>query len=120
MTHAEALALAEEWVAAWNAHDLGRILAHYADDFTMTSPYIAAIAGDTDGIDGSEQNAGAFVFPDTLRRIRQAGLDARALLDGNDAFGAFQSAGDLLVTGPTLTNVNDFRAVLITPGAERG
>jgi len=74
---------------------------------------IAAVAGDTDGIDGSEDNAGALLFPDTLARIRAAGLDPAALLDGNDAFGAFQAAGDLLHTGPTLTNVNDFRAVLI-------
>ena len=49
MTHAEALAFAGEWVAAWNAHDLGRILAHYADDFEMTSPYIATIAGEPSG-----------------------------------------------------------------------
>ncbi|HEV7252163.1 MAG TPA: glycerate kinase [Mesorhizobium sp.] len=74
---------------------------------------IAAVAGDTDGIDGSEDNAGALLFPDTLARIRAAGLDPAALLDRNDAFGAFQAAGDLLQTGPTLTNVNDFRTVLI-------
>lgn len=77
---------------------------------------IAAVAGDTDGIDGSEANAGALLFPDTLARIRAAGLDPAALLDRNDAFAAFQAAGDLLVTGPTLTNVNDFRAVLIERG----
>ncbi len=77
---------------------------------------IAAIAGDTDGIDGSETNAGALLFPDSLARIRGAGLDPGALLDGHDAYGAFEAAGDLVVTGPTLTNVNDFRAVIVAGG----
>ena len=72
-----------------------------------------ALACDTDGIDGSEHNAGAMLFPDTLERIRARDLDARALLDGNQAFTAFEAAHDLVVTGPTLTNVNDFRAILI-------
>ena len=75
------------------------------------APDIYALAGDTDGIDGSEDNAGAFVAPDTLAR---AGLDARAALDNNDAYSVFAAAGDLVVTGPTLTNVNDFRAILVT------
>jgi hydroxypyruvate reductase len=74
---------------------------------------VAAVAGDTDGIDGSEDNAGAFVLPDTLARARRAGLDARALLDGNDSYRLFAALGDLIVTGPTRTNVNDFRAILI-------
>jgi hydroxypyruvate reductase len=74
---------------------------------------VAALACDTDGIDGSEQNAGAVLFPDTLERIRARGLDPRALLDRNQAFTAFEAAEDLVVTGPTLTNVNDFRAILI-------
>lgn len=74
---------------------------------------VAALACDTDGIDGSEHNAGAALFPDTLDRIRARGLDARALLDRNQAFTAFEAADDLVVTGPTLTNVNDFRAILI-------
>lgn len=74
---------------------------------------IAAVAGDTDGIDGSEDNAGALVRPDTLARARAAGLDAQALLDGNDSYRLFAALDDLIVTGPTRTNVNDFRAILI-------
>ncbi len=78
------------------------------------APGIHAIACDTDGIDGSEDNAGARIAPDTLARARAAGLDLRAMLEDNDAWGAFSALGDLVVTGPTLTNVNDFRAILIT------
>lgn len=73
-----------------------------------------AIAGDTDGIDGSEDNAGAIVTPDTLERARALGLKPAELLARNDAYGFFQALGDLVVTGPTLTNVNDFRAVLVS------
>lgn len=72
-----------------------------------------AIAADTDGIDGVEDNAGALLAPDTLARARAAGLDARRLLDDNDAWGFFSSLGDLVVTGPTRTNVNDYRAILL-------
>jgi hydroxypyruvate reductase len=74
---------------------------------------VHALACDTDGIDGSEDNAGAVIGPDTLARAARAGLDARALLADNDAYGFFQPLGDLVVTGPTLTNVNDFRAILV-------
>ncbi len=74
---------------------------------------ISAIAGDTDGIDGSEDNAGAIVTPDTLARARALGLNPRERLADNDAYSLFQALGDLVTTGPTLTNVNDFRAVLI-------
>ena len=77
------------------------------------APGIFALAGDTDGIDGSEDNAGAIVTPDTLVRARALGVDARASLAANDAYTLFETLGDLVVTGPTLTNVNDFRAVLI-------
>jgi hydroxypyruvate reductase len=77
------------------------------------NPRIHAIAGDTDGIDGSEDNAGAMVLPDTLVRATQACLDARAMLAGNDAYSLFAALNDLIVTGPTRTNVNDFRAILI-------
>jgi glycerate 2-kinase len=77
------------------------------------SPRVWAVAGDTDGIDGSEDNAGALVAPDTLARARTAGIDAAARLADNDAYGFFGALGDLVVTGPTLTNVNDFRAILI-------
>jgi hydroxypyruvate reductase len=76
---------------------------------------VHALAADTDGIDGSEDNAGARIGPDTLARARQAGVDARAKLEGHDAYGFFDDLGDLLVTGPTRTNVNDFRALLILP-----
>jgi len=77
------------------------------------APGIHALAADTDGIDGSEDNAGAFIDPSTLARAKTAGLDLRARLANNDAWTCFSLLGDLLVTGPTRTNVNDFRAILI-------
>ncbi len=75
---------------------------------------VHVLAADTDGIDGSETNAGAFVAPDTLARAATLGLSARSFLDRNDAYGFFDALGDLVVTGPTYTNVNDFRAMLIS------
>ncbi len=77
-------------------------------------PSIIALAGDTDGIDGVGNNAGSFVMPDTLARATAAGLNAKEMLDNNDSLEFFTRTGDLLVTGPTLTNVNDFRAILIS------
>jgi hydroxypyruvate reductase len=77
------------------------------------APDIHALACDTDGIDGSEDNAGAIIAPDTLARAETAGLDAAARLVDNDAYGFFAPLGDLVTTGPTLTNVNDFRAILV-------
>ncbi|HEX9194498.1 MAG TPA: glycerate kinase [Azonexus sp.] len=77
------------------------------------APCIHVLAADTDGIDGSEDNAGAFVGPDTLARARKLGLDPRQRLAANDAWGFFAVLDDLLVTGPTRTNVNDFRALSI-------
>ncbi|TRB06894.1 glycerate kinase [Agrobacterium tumefaciens] len=74
---------------------------------------IWAIAGDSDGIDGVEDAAGAVVTPDTLARMRAAGVDPRQSLVGHDSYTAFKGVGDLVVTGPTLTNVNDIRAILI-------
>jgi glycerate 2-kinase len=76
-------------------------------------PNVHAIACDTDGIDGSEDNAGAVLLPDSLARAAKRGLDARKLLANNDAYGFFSVLGDLVETGPTRTNVNDYRAILI-------
>jgi hydroxypyruvate reductase len=74
---------------------------------------ITALAADTDGIDGSEDNAGAFADGSSASRMRAAGIDPRAALANNDAWTAFHAVGDLFVTGPTGTNVNDFRAILV-------
>ena len=71
------------------------------------------LAADTDGIDGVEDNAGAIVTPSTLTRALAQGLKAQEFLDRNDAYNFFKPLGDLVVTGPTFTNVNDFRALLI-------
>ncbi len=76
-------------------------------------PRIHAIACDTDGIDGTEDNAGCYVSPDSLQRARQKSIDTDGLLSDNDSYRFFAELGDLIVTGPTLTNVNDFRAILI-------
>jgi len=76
-------------------------------------PNVWALAADTDGIDGVEDNAGACVAPDTLARARAQGLRIADYLDRNDAYGYFDALGDLVITGPTHTNVNDFRALLI-------
>ena len=73
---------------------------------------VYALAADTDGIDGTEDDAGALLRPDSLGRARATGLDPLVLLNANDSYGFFSALGDLLVTGPTRTNVNDFRAIL--------
>lgn len=78
-------------------------------------PGIHALAGDTDGVDGAEEIAGALIGPDTLKRGREQGLLAQDSLDRNDAHSFFEALGDQVITGPTLTNVNDFRAILILP-----
>jgi len=80
-------------------------------------PGVFALAGDTDGVDGTEDNAGAVVTPDTLQRAAAGSLDAKAHLADNDGYSFFSGLGDLVKTGPTLTNVNDFRAILILPAA---
>ena len=77
-------------------------------------PGVHALAGDTDGVDGLADIAGGYLAPDSLTRARALGLSPRASLDRNDGHGFFGALGDAVVTGPTLTNVNDFRAVLIT------
>jgi len=74
---------------------------------------ISALACDTDGIDGTEDNAGAIVHPDSIARAAALGLRATAALADNDGYGFFAALGDLITTGPTLTNVNDFRAILV-------
>lgn len=77
-------------------------------------PRVFALAADTDGIDGSESNAGAVLLDDTFARARVLGINPRSCLDNHDAFGFFEAVGGLVHTGPTLTNVNDFRVVLIS------
>jgi len=79
------------------------------------APQIWGLAADTDGVDGAEDIAGAIFTPDTLARARAKGRDPKAMLDDNDGHGFFGMLGDSLVTGPTRTNVNDFRATLIAP-----
>jgi hydroxypyruvate reductase len=78
------------------------------------APRIHALAADTDGIDGSEDNAGAQLSPISVSRAQTIGLNPRALLDNNDAYHFFAALDDLIVTGPTRTNINDFRAILLT------
>ncbi len=79
----------------------------------QAQPGVWAIAADTDGIDGIEDNAGAAVTPDTLARAEAQGIKPANCLDRNDAYGFFSAVGDLVITGPTHTNVNDFRAMLV-------
>jgi hydroxypyruvate reductase len=74
---------------------------------------ISAFAGDTDGVDGTEDNAGAVLTPDSLARASARNMDAKAMLADNDGYSLFSGLGDLVITGPTLTNVNDFRAILV-------
>jgi hydroxypyruvate reductase len=77
------------------------------------APHVWGIAADTDGIDGTEDNAGALLAPDSLSRARVSGVDPQTMLAAHDSYGFFSALGDLLVTGPTRTNVNDFRVVLV-------
>ena len=76
---------------------------------------ITALSIDTDGIDGVEDNAGAFISDVTLRKAKSQNLTPQKFLDNNDSYSFFQKIDDLIFTSPTLTNVNDFRAVLIEP-----
>jgi hydroxypyruvate reductase len=82
-------------------------------------PGIHALAGDTDGVDGLEEIAGAYLAPDSIARAWTKGINVKRSLAGNDGHGFFEALGDGIVTGPTLTNVNDFRAILITQEAAR-
>ncbi len=79
------------------------------------APGVSALACDTDGIDGTEDNAGAILYPDSVARGAANGIRAAVALADNDGYGFFAALGDLVVTGPTLTNVNDFRAILVSP-----
>jgi len=79
------------------------------------APGIHALAADTDGIDGTEDNAGCLLAPDSIARAAARGLDAKRLLRDNDGYSFFAAVDGLVTTGPTLTNVNDFRAVLVLP-----
>jgi hydroxypyruvate reductase len=79
------------------------------------APGIHALAADTDGIDGTEDAAGAIITPDTLRRACMMGLCASTFLDRHDSYSLFARLQDLILTGPTHTNVNDFRAFLVLP-----
>ena len=81
-------------------------------------PGVYALAGDTDGVDGQEETAGGFLAPDSLARAWELGVRPKDRLDDNDGHGFFSALGDSVVTGPTLTNVNDFRAILITGAAQ--
>ncbi|MEJ8847834.1 glycerate kinase [Variovorax rhizosphaerae] len=83
-------------------------------------PNVHAIAGDTDGVDGIEEIAGACLTPDTLARAWAQGIHPRKSLDNNDGHGFFQALGDSVITGPTLTNVNDFRAIVIDSASTTG
>jgi hydroxypyruvate reductase len=79
----------------------------------QSQPKVWALAADTDGIDGVEDNAGTSVAPDTLARAADLGIQPADHLDRNDAYGFFAALDDLVISGPTFTNVNDFRAVLV-------
>jgi hydroxypyruvate reductase len=83
------------------------------------APGISAIACDTDGIDGTEDNAGAILLPESIARAAANGVAIKTKLAENDAWGFFDALGDLVVTGPTLTNVNDFRAILVVARPHR-
>jgi glycerate-2-kinase len=82
-------------------------------------PGVFALAGDTDGVDGAEEIAGAIVVPDTLQRAAKLPISAKEYLANNDAHSFFEALGDQVITGPTLTNVNDFRAILVLERQER-
>ena len=79
------------------------------------APGVYALACDTDGIDGSEENAGAYVEPETLARLCALDINPKRELSRNNGYGVFEALSDLITTGPTLTNVNDFRAILVLP-----
>ena len=97
-----------------NSEFLLSLAAALAND-SGGAPGIAAIACDTDGIDGTEDNAGAILLPDSIARAATKDVAIKTALAQNDAWGFFNALGDLVVTGPTLTNVNDFRAILVVP-----
>ncbi|MDX1657139.1 MAG: MOFRL family protein, partial [Candidatus Competibacteraceae bacterium] len=83
-------------------------------------PGVHALAADTDGIDGQEETAGAICTPDTLARAREQGLSPRGRLEDNDGHSFFEALGDAVITGPTLTNINDFRVILVEAEGQEG
>ncbi len=97
--------------------DAMAILGRYHIDVPARARALLDIAGDTDGVDRIEELGGAFLAPDTLSRARARGVSPRERLDENDGHGFFEAIDDSLVTGPTLTKLNDFRAILITADA---
>jgi glycerate 2-kinase len=101
-----------------NSEFLLSLAAALAND-AKGAPGISAIACDTDGIDGTEDNAGAILLPESIARAAANGVAIKTKLAENDAWGFFDALGDLVVTGPTLTNVNDFRAILVFARPER-
>ncbi|QCJ01109.1 glycerate kinase [Agrobacterium larrymoorei] len=105
----------ETTVSSSGAWGRGGRNTEFALAFALAQPglQVAALAADTDGIDGSEDNSGAFVDSATLSRLRGMGLDAQKLLANHDSYSAFEALNDLFVTGATGTNVNDFRAILV-------
>ncbi len=97
------------------AREVAKVMAALALGLELAGTAdVHAIAADTDGIDGSENNAGALLAPDSMSRASAQGIDTRKFLAANDSYGVFSALGDLVVTGPTRTNVNDYRAILIT------
>jgi len=82
-------------------------------------PGVFVLAGDTDGVDGAEEIAGAIITRDTLQRAAKLGMDAKKYLADNDAHRFFEALEDQVITGPTLTNVNDFRAIFVLERQER-
>ena len=97
----------------WARRPQRRVSAGSGDRTERIAQRVYALAGDTDGVDGAEEIAGAIVAPDTLARAAALGINAKARLADNDGHGFFEALGDQVVTGPTLTNVNDFRAILV-------
>lgn len=108
----------ETTVTVRNQNGCGGRNCEYALSLAVSlkgAPNIFAFAGDTDGIDGSEDNCGAFILPDTLERAQKLGISAKVMLENNESYRFFTCLSDVYETGPTLTNVNDLRVIFIQP-----